>query len=540
MKQFIICAGLLFAACLTSCYKDKSTHGEVKGRITVDFDSDDIIDIRYSDLGPVEQQISLINGAMLALSPIIIKEGDAHPDLSYLWELSITADNLRETNFSILGNEKDVSWVVTRAPNTEPYTLRYTVTDNATGIASVNKLKIMVGSSAGDGIIVADTRDGATSDLTLVRNKYISNNYTKETSYKRDAYSQTNGAKYDGVITDMLYVEVGIYGIFKYYIFAMSEENIESLTSETYSVAQDRDAMFILPPSHGGKFTALRINSWGVLAVYGSDLYKATTMIAGTTAQFGDPANYVNPANIANKRHVNRYYGYGPDINSFFIDETNGRMYCYATGGTLNTCYTAVQGSDANAYDPGKFAGYGQLGVARGQGNESFHVAKSPDDEIKFYGASYAYDGSAWSYYTTREVSTAACPEIAQAVAFEGCISRDVVYYSTGTKVYNAIIGPGAASGSLAFTAPANEQITCMKVYHDAWFNQSVDPETTDIRTSMHDNMLLVATYNPSTGEGTLRAMPISGASGSLTAADADHTFTGFGKITALAIQGHQ
>lgn len=100
----------------------------------------------------------------------------------------------------------------------------------------------------------------------------------------------------------------------------------------------------------------------------------------------------------------------------------------------------------------------------------------------------------------------------------------------------------GSAVGvneSGAFTAPAGEEITTMSLFREAW--SYYDQQSTEMEVMEEDaNQLLVATYNNTTQEGKVYVLPITGNSGSLGTADADHTFTGFGRITALGTQGKQ
>lgn len=537
MKRSIIVLSIAFVACLTACYEDKSTSGTVRGEISVDINTDEISN----------GILTIANGETLSLEPIINQKDALHSDFSYLWELTLTSDE-REKKFSILGEEKNLNWVITRAPSTYPYTLVYTVTDNNTGISCISSLKIRVVNSAGDGVVVADTRDGRTSDLTLVRSKHLSHQYSKDTFYKRNAYSATNGTAFDGIIEEIFYGRVGIYGKFKYYLYAMSEKNIESLTTDTYSVNQDLSQLFMLVPT-GGTFTRIFPTKLDILAVYDDDLYGFNSTQISNFYKFGDPYNYVKPSEIASKRHVNRFLVQNPGTFTSFIDDTDGKLYCYDLF-NQKTIRPMTQGISANAYPPDQFSGYTQIGSFLGvfdsenSSFEFFHILESPQNEIKFYGNTYRYDKEegAAVYETTRACTTVSCPDIAQAFAFDGCVTREVVFYATQTKVYSCVLGASSAASTPQFTAPKDQIITAIKVYRDSWFNTSSKPnsDNKEETSAMHDNLLMVATYDSASGEGTLYALPISGASGTLTQSDAEHTYTGFGKITALAVQGNQ
>ena len=137
-----------------SCYDDKSTSGEIT----------DTVEIDTTGFGP---KIEIANGSTLRLSPKVSPAND--PDLAYEWKITVTS-NGNETTFSKLSEEKDLERVITQAPSQKPYSLVFTVTNKRTGVQYMQRYNVYVISRMGDGVLVADTRDGATSDISLVRN----------------------------------------------------------------------------------------------------------------------------------------------------------------------------------------------------------------------------------------------------------------------------------------------------------------------------------------------------------------------------------
>ncbi len=528
-------ACMILALSAVSCYEDKSTYGTISDTVVID----------ATGFGP---RIEVANGSTLRLSPKVTPAND--PDLTYEWKITITPGGT-ETTFSKLSEEKDLERVMTQAPSERPYRLVFTVTNKRTGVQYMHCYHVYVISRMGDGVLVADTKDGQTSDISLVRNKYVSAGYTGETQYIRDSYSFTNGQKMEGVMRKMIYGPIGLSAQ-TFYVTAMTDKTLENLDASTHGIVQNFDQMFTFAPEKDKEFQTLGANNFSVFFVYGGDIYAYGRQLNSTTQTFSDPLNYVSPAQIANKKFANEYFQVNADSgNAFFFDETKGTFYHMEAPSYSITPLTAGTSASVN-FDPNTLAGYTLLGSCRGEqvASNPVHIRvhfilKDPQGSIDVYRLSYRYDpnadGGSYFYESEGKFSTATCPDIANALCFEGSYKRSVIYYATKSKVYPCVIG-GSAVGvneGGAFTAPAGEEITAMSLFREAW-SYYTQPGS-DMAVMPEDaNQLLVATYNDNTQEGKVYVLPITGNSGSLGAADADHTFTGFGRITALGTQGKQ
>ncbi len=518
-----------------SCYDDKSTSGEIT----------DTVEIDTTGFGP---KIEIANGSTLRLSPKVSPAND--PDLAYEWKITVTS-NGNETTFSKLSEEKDLERVITQAPSQKPYSLVFTVTNKRTGVQYMQRYNVYVISRMGDGVLVADTRDGATSDISLVRNKYVSAGYTGDTQYIRDSYSFTNGQKMEGVMRKLVYGPIGNTAQ-AFYVTAMTDKTLENLDASTHGVIQNFDQMFTFPPEKDKKFQTLGTNFNSVFFVYEGDIYAYARQVNAITQTFSDPLNYVSPSQIANKKFGNEYLQVNADMGDvFFFDETKGAFYHMTPAAYPIAPLTAGTGGSVN-FDPNALSGYTLIGSCRGEqvSRSPVHVRvhfilKDPQGAIDVYRLSNRYDpdfnNGSYFYESDGKYSAATCPDIENALCFEGSYKRSVIYYATKNKVYPCVIG-GSAVGvneSGAFTAPAGEEITTMSLFREAW--SYYDQQSTEMEVMEEDaNQLLVATYNNTTQEGKVYVLPITGNSGSLGTADADHTFTGFGRITALGTQGKQ
>lgn len=536
MKKTIITYfvyGMIVALLATSCYDDKSTSGTITDRVEIDTTG-----------WNVGNRIDVANGSTLRLSPKVTPADN--PNLSYEWKITITS-NGNDTNFSRLSEQKDLERVVTQPPSSRPYTLVFTVTDNRNGVAYIHSYQLYVSSRMGDGILVADTRDDATSDITLVRNRHVSSDYSDETQYIRDSYSFSNGQKMEGVMRSLLYGPIGMRDQ-AFYVTAMTDKTLENLDASTHRVVQNFEQMFTFAPARDKEFQTLASNTRSIIFVYGGDIYGQTRQTYITTATFGDPYNYVSPAQIANKRYGNAWLQTNGDLGSpFFFDTTRGAFYYMEPPGYTISGTTAGTGASTN-FDPNSLQGYTLVGSSRGEvvsrspmHHRLYFLLKDPAGSIDFYRmhAQYIPEDGGYLYESDGKYAASACPDIENALFFEGSVRRSVVYYGTRSAVYPCVIGGSAATVNQAgvFTAPAGEEITAMKLFRDArcYFSDNV----TDAGAE-DGNQMLVATYNTSTREGKVYVLPITGNSGSLGAPDAEGTFTGFGRVTALGMQGRQ
>lgn len=510
------------AAC--GCYEDKSTSGEVTGEVTIAFPGVD-----------AENRIEGTNGSVLTVDPVVTQADVAEPDLSYEWFVSASSSSI-DSNTIRLGTERRLEWQIGVTPSTDPYTLALRVTDNRTGIKYIGMCGLMVYSSLGDGLVVADTQDGVTGDLSLIRAAAFCTDYAADPVCIRNVYSLNNGAPFEGPINTICYAPFGQYQYAVYQLLVSSRGHLATLATDTYAVSRTEQEIFLAAPGTLDVTSFGCVGSSGIYAASGEDIYFATYM--GSEAQFGDPANYAAPGSA--KIRSNGHAVFNSFTYSFVADD--GTLY--ATLGF--TAKYVPQAVETSAYARDLFAGYSEIGSFAGKtaedsedNRELFHVMRAPDGSTGIYGCQSSWDGSETKMITTRAIAAANCPEIESAIAFDGCVNRDVFYYATSSKIYAAIISGTTASANVVYTAPAGCAITCMSIFREAWYNYESSYNTGTVH-DMHDNMVIAGIYDSAAGEGTLCAMPIASASGALTEADADHTFTGFGRITAVGAQGKQ
>ena len=140
---------MAFAA--ISCYDDNSAKDfKIVKPIVIEF-------------AGAETSMKIFQFDTLEINPIIYKNGVSDENLTYEWK--IQGNEYPET---VLSTKMTFCEPISAAPNSTPYDLILTVTDKTTNIQEFSRVSVTVESSLGEGLLVADTRDGQTGDVSLI------------------------------------------------------------------------------------------------------------------------------------------------------------------------------------------------------------------------------------------------------------------------------------------------------------------------------------------------------------------------------------
>ena len=189
MKKRIL-AYLLILTAAVSCYKDLSTEA-----------GEPLPDLVVSGLEP---ELNVVFGQTINVGVTARITGRNASDFDYLWEIDLMADSPKDR--VELGREPELEYRVTNTPNNTPYCLTVTVTERQSGFTLTKNCFLHVGSSLGEGLLVAYTRDGGkTSEFDLVAAPSITYDYTGSTRYTRGIYAlANNGATFEGRVNALL------------------------------------------------------------------------------------------------------------------------------------------------------------------------------------------------------------------------------------------------------------------------------------------------------------------------------------------------
>ncbi|MBK5721828.1 hypothetical protein JGH11_13190 [Dysgonomonas sp. Marseille-P4677] len=529
MKKIIFISVILSLGFI-SCYEDQSTDASIEiGEIKVSI----------PELGEPFSLVEIQQGLVYSVNTTITKDGDSNPDLSYEWRLNLMP---RVEDYVVLSRDKDINEPIVRRPNSLPYTLWLVITDHQTNLQHHVYWDVRIISTSGDGLIVADTKDGMTSDISLVRSRYFSSGYTGEVLYKRNNFSAANGFNINGLVKKIQFGKTMLSNMSTYKIFTLTEDDFFSIDPETYMVASSYDQLFVNPPSvKKPQAFSYSINQH-MIYVDDGRLYFINYGQGSQSDIFTSYINYTAPGSTQIKYYVSDYIASVTAYDSFmtYYDETLSRFACVKGGLFSNLSFSDVTYDESvvNAYNPLSMPNMQPLSAGVGTNGVYMHALKDKTTgEIAFYSIIADYDeNSNQVFKSASKYATQACPDIDQAISFETCENKDVVYYATPSAVYSAYFSASSVSATSRFTPPAGEVITTIKLFHEAWYVLNAKDDYTPMNEN--GNQLFVATYNETTQEGKVYALAITNLAGALEASSVEKTFGGFSRITALGTQG--
>ncbi|MSA63548.1 hypothetical protein GKD43_00565, partial [Odoribacter splanchnicus] len=185
MKIKTLLVALLGSLFLASCFEDDSSlNYKLMNPIVI-------------DLGDEPTTYKVFAFDTLEIKPITYKEGVPDADLSFKWTL--------EGNTiipKVIDSTMTLKYMVDVSAQNNAYKLVYEVRDNTTDIIQEQVFDVTVMSPFGSGLIVCDTKDEMTSDVSLIMAYNFTDSYHKEQdTVMRNLFSSVNGRKINGVAT---------------------------------------------------------------------------------------------------------------------------------------------------------------------------------------------------------------------------------------------------------------------------------------------------------------------------------------------------
>lgn len=475
---------------------------------------------------------SLYMGDTLRVEPLVFCEGVPDAEMDFEWKLS--GGTMVPT---VLDSTMYLCTKIAVPPTRQPYTLKFTITDKTTGIARIETFSINILSPYGEGIIVADTRDGQTTDLSLVMSREFSADIPKEDSrirIFRNIWSQNNGAPLAGKVLDCTTSDYG------------GNRSMTILTTEHILRADYYDFVNIPEEADGGMFHAVPPHighgyTHGQFALHpsqGNEIMSANGQIT-----------------IRSQQNMERKYSYtsyptGLDtcnVTLMYNVRLQSLVYCYDALGKqmlfcTDICKKPLEQSTASKskFDVSDLSDYEPF-LMREMSSGVTLLAKQK--------STGAYKGLVMKHSTSMSEKDFAksvfdfssATEIDQAKFFDLNRLEEVIYYATETKLYTTPIQNINSMVQWEVPVGSADKITGIKVYnwgggtrmHEATNDQGRKQEA--FEPSSH-KMIMIYTYNETTQEGKVVCVPIETIGlGGLETNKAFHvTLSGFNRIVGV------
>lgn len=555
MKKILTCIVLAFAASgLAGCYEDKSTYA-----------TDQIPDIVLTDT----ETTSIYTGYLeqIDFAPELAQGGKVLEDndnYTYTWELNEVPD---ENQFQTISTERELHVTVPNGISTTPYLLKLTVKDTENDLEYLFWWDLYIQSAFLDGLVISDTKDGATSDLTLVLNQKLTTNYAgkEEKIFRNILASGSSAAAYPGLLrslTPMLYGY--IYSKAKHYLWATDQNGeLVRFNCEDYSVASGGDVL--LYASEGQKFYKLfgtgNNKSCQTLMVAMSNAGNYCIQCVSTEV-FSWPNTAMNASSMKNGICASRSYSANNECVAAWLDEKTNKLIVadpYFAGYLI---YHTITGS--GAYDADNLGD--QQVIAAGMTYTENIPALLLKDNAGTYAIytitphqaeeGYYTDPDNWEGWVVTSPEIPYGPRARIEIPAEGkalldqatgtafCTMQAILYVATADGIYAIDFASGKAVVSdVKFTPDAGEKITSVKLYQQGQYqyssNMCGDGEDQYRELLDWTNYAVIVTTQKSDTEGCVYVVPMTQiGTGNLDKAQA-LKYDGFGKILDVTTTGY-
>ena len=535
----------------SSCYDDQST-------LPTNFIDEVVIDTT----GINEEQF-IGYQELLTMEPVITVGGsDGESRLQYEWALAYFSKF--DSDFEVISTDRRLSEVISRPISAAPYTLKLTVTDTANdNLQYLCLWKIYVQSSFLDGLLISDTQDGVSSDLTLILNNRLTVNYNKEEKVYRKILENANGAPYNKLMTALTYEKFG-----NALIAGSGVNQVWAITSEGESVRFDGQDFSI-----NGTSDDESIITYKPAGLAFKSLFRAYQMFfAHTTAGI---YSFMNVAVNTFGWYDAAMTGYVPDNDviaatssssvysnhTVWLDQVKGAFYSYSGSASFGASVGQYQSN--MVFDPNAMAG--QTAVAAGikeDGSIATFLLKEKSSGNyaiytlgQFRDAEGFYDDN-WNWTETSPAIPASARNkyvipsegrelLEDAVSIFFAQRENVLYVVTESGIYAILYGSGdtaVVSTTAKYTPTAGEVISSAKLYQQGHHtnDNATTTGTSPLITPLEwNNKAIILATQKGDFAGKVYVIPISQPGiGTLDPANA-LAYDGFGKVLDVITIGY-
>lgn len=489
----------------SACKKDKSSLdlNKISG-LAIDGGTSDVLNVFQFD--------------HLQLKPKLLTELNT-ADLVFEWRINLSPG---DTASIAIGSAKDLDAEIRVKPNKsgDYYRLFYQATDKRNGLKYINIWKLNVRNSIGQGLVIAETSDGISTDLSHIMSPLVTENYPAE-SVKHHIYSAVNGKTIPGIVKQLR------FNVEALALFGITDNSIFKVNTADYVLGGANDDLFF---THTGPYQPQALGGFNQ-----SDIYIENGKLYGVyfaiSKKFAAPldAPYSVPAQIA----INGNYDANASYN--FYDEAHGYfVYLQTIQSFGDRVMHPIPSVSGKAFNPGNLPGKVNLASGIGTDMDFLHLLKDKaTGKVNLYILSAAgFDSDEFVVLPPQPKAVfdlSAAPGINEATKFVLYDDQKVMYYATSTKIYAVVYGSSVPLIEERYTAPAGETISTFQIYQDA------DYPFGDMFMSTNNKQLVMSTYNGS--EGKVYILPIKNAGIGNIDLPNIKSYGGFGKITAITTQ---
>lgn len=475
--------------------------------------------------------------------PIVKMGGKTNPTgVSYRWEINQTPGS---TEFVVLGRERNLKTTINNHILSASYRLIFTAIDDKHGIEYQKSWPLFVSSSFREGIVVADTRDGSSSDLSHIMDNNITTSYNGGEKIKYNIWKSASGNSHPALIKSINYAYHRPSSILTKNVITAIFQNkdISMFDCVDFSLYKSAEHIF---PGKGANFDPqafYTINNaqWILVANNMAYLFNSNQGITS----FMLPAsgvNYVDKGVMV----ADNSAGSGP--YAFWYNSNTGKFYNISM--TFTTPATGGEYTTQGVFDPTNLPNRRVVaGDISMDGVTSVMLLKSEiTGNYELYAISFSFSDSNWNLTPSTpklkaDLPSDLTPILNSAVSVFFSMFEPIMYIATSSRIYAVNFGGGVISYGEKYSAPAGETISMAKLFvqgryrlNRKEFNETSGP-IYEAPLALNTKAVVVATQS---GEynGSIYLIPQSGTgNGDLNSVNAKK-YSGFGKILDFTFQG--
>ena len=529
MKRNIIfgCFIIFTMISMISCYDDDSTLPTIDlPEIVVDRSSQGkYLPANFGEKFHYEPKLGKLqeNGDTLWLSE------EEYNDFNYIWKMSLTASS--DTISEVISDQRvlDIDMVADPNSGAGNYALMLQVIHKASGATKQLNWEVRVEGAFTAGLLVADTKDETSSDISLIVTRSYNESEALESyaddKIMRDILSMVNKKKLDGVISDLTYMR---YRKDELVTVLIKDKSLVQLEASTMKEnARDMQA-FIYEPA----------------------VYKPEKIFVG---------NYFNYSMLINDGKVHYYYpkdggtkySHTPEFEYVVapvivrFSMTGSRMLLFDNKGSKFVAFNNGNTTDIAETEGAAFQANDMPGCELVYGDYAGSMQYLLRCLVKKDGKFYIYELGQQKLDGKFIYDMSGCTDLDKATSYAFSNKYDEFYYAVDNKIYVAILNKSNSfTSKITHEFAAGEKVTHLLMHNGDWgyangyttWNENGDG--TPMWIESKDNLLTAATYNASCKEGKVYTLPIQyGGSGKFAAEKYINSYGGFGRITAIALR---
>ncbi|RXG31472.1 PKD-like family lipoprotein [Leeuwenhoekiella palythoae] len=496
---------LLLTIVAQSCFEDNSG-----------FDINTIDGVVIDTTG--NSELTVFQFDNLVVEPNVVYAGNEE-NLAFEWKINIAPT---DTIFDILSNDKNLDAPIAYRPTDaiRNHELILTVTDTQTDIDYIMAWPLKVLNNIGQGIVVATTSDGMSTDLSHIMSEQVTSDFDG-LDVKYNVYSSLNDGTINGVTKQLKYYS--IYG--QDAVLGITDNSIYKINTVDFTLGGTNGELFyvdrpVYSPQALGQVNqgSLFINNGNLTATY-----------FGASQKFGVAfdSEFTVPGIIAGKTVQS------PPVTIMFYDEeVDEFVYQPSITQFGDSNMYAMPNSNDGAFNPSTVDDKINLAASVGTDGNFRHLLK---DENSGDVGLYIFDSgesvypdvippSAIGYYDLSEA-----PEIQNAKFFVFVDNQRILYYTTDTKLYAVLYSTATATIQERYTLSEGERFTTLQIYQDADYPFGSD------YLPLNNRALLASTYDEN--EGRVYLMPLINTGVGNVDVDNIQIWEGFDQVTALTSQ---